>query len=124
MVLDASALLAFLNNEAGADQVLPLLRDAWVSTVNHSEVLGKLLQSGMPQEQANQVLKGLAYRVKPFDHRQALRAAVLLPQTRHLGLSLGDRACLALAQTWDKPAVTADRAWADADVNVAIRLIR
>ena len=56
--------------------------------------------------------------------RQALSAAALLPQTRRLGLSLGDRACLALARTRGKPAVTADRAWAELDVDITVRLIR
>ena len=124
MVLDASALLAFLHDETGADKVLPMLHNAHVSAVNHSEVLGKLIQRGLEPEHANQALNRLNYQVHPFDHRQALNAAALLPQTRRLGLSLGDRACLALARTRGKPAVTADRAWAELDVDITVRLIR
>lgn len=124
VVLDASALLAWLNDEPGAAAVEAVLADAVISSVNLSEVGAVLADVGMPPEEVGAVFSDLELRTVPFDDDLALLAASLRPATRSAGLSLGDRACLALAQRLDAPAITGDRAWARVDVPVAIRLIR
>lgn len=95
-----------------------------VSAVNLAEVLSKLSDLGVPEGRALQAIAEARLDVRPFDERQARRAAGLRAFTRHLGLSLGDRACLALAQTADLPAVTADRGWARLEFGVAVVVIR
>ena len=121
VVLDASALLAFLLAEPGADVVTPLLRRASLSAVNYAEVLAKVVDRGRPPESAVADIDRLQLAVIAFD---ASQAAALRTGTRSRGLSLADRACLALARTLDLPAVTADRAWADCDTGVRLILIR
>ena len=111
IVLDASAILAVIFDEPGADRVAPHLPGAMVSTVNVAEVMTKLFDLGMPQETVDAVVAGLQFKVLPFDFDHASDAARLRLQTRDAGLSLGDRACLALAKLHDVPALTADRAW-------------
>ena len=123
-VLDASALLALLNAEKGADQVQELLPQAAISTVNLAEVVTRLSILKMPENEIHSTLTGLALKVLPFDEEQAFLAGILSEATRPLGLSLGDRACLALALTTSATAVTADRAWLDIDIGVNITLIR
>ena len=124
MILDASAVLAFLLREPGEQRVAPVLRRAIVSSVNHAEVLRRMAVGGMPLEEAEADLSTLGYAVEPFSRRQAVLAAGLYPDTRHLGLSLADRACLALAMNRGLPVYTADRAWAELQVGVEIRMIR
>lgn len=123
-VLDASALLAYLNAETGGENVAGWLRGARMSSVNHAEVLGKLVVGGMNAEQADKALAEFGYTVEAFTRSQSKRVAELLPITRSLGLSLGDRACLALAMEQDLPVLTADRAWGDLEIGLDIRLIR
>ena len=123
-VLDASALLALLQDEPGADRVADLLEGAAVSSVNWSEVAQRLLAVGVEPEQVLTGLVGLGCRVVDFTVADGSTAARLRAPTAARGLSLGDRACLALATRLDEPAVTADRAWAAIDVGVRIDLIR
>jgi ribonuclease VapC len=129
-VLDASALLAYLQGEAGADNVATsLTQGTAMSAVNWAEVLSKLFERGkLPQVVTAQLrdlgLLGQAIKIYPIDEVLALVIAELLPQTRSMGLSLGDRACLALALTLDLPALTADRAWSKVNAGVSVRLIR
>jgi PIN domain nuclease of toxin-antitoxin system len=111
-VLDASALLAFLQGEAGHEVVAPLLGAAAISAVNLSEVMQKSLAAGVTTEGLDDDLRGVGLRVHDFDEQDAAAAAALWPSTKKLGLSLGDRACLALAMRLRLPAYTADRAWA------------
>lgn len=123
-VLDASAVLAFLFAEAGHREVARVLDGALLSSVNLAEVLGRFARDGIPLTDVRAALEEAGVEVVPFDDAQALLAAALIPHTRHLGLSLGDRACLALAATTAGTAVTADRAWSDVAANIAIRVVR
>ena len=124
-VLDASALLALLYREPGADAVEEVLDGAVVSAVNWSEVLQKLTQRGLrPAVSAVAGLEALGLRIEPFTPVDARRAAELWDTGRAAGLSIGDRACLALAHRLTVEALTADRAWKDVDAGVAIRLLR
>lgn len=110
-VLDASAVLALIFGEAGADKVLPLMGGALISAVNFSEVVAKLADLGADAQAAAAQAASLGITLVAFDEAQAIAAAALRPLTRHLGLSPGDRACLALASLRGLPAVTADRDW-------------
>lgn len=123
-VLDASALLALLDGEPGQEVVASLVPGAVIGTVNLAEVVGKLAGRGMPQAEIREALDGLALEVYPANEEHAYTTGMLQPSTRELGLSLGDRACLAVALTLDAPAYTADRAWAELDGVVEVRLIR
>jgi PIN domain nuclease of toxin-antitoxin system len=124
IVADASAILAALKNEPFSKISPERLVRASISAVNLSEVLTKLAADGLNQAQADAAAGALDLRVFPFDREQARTAADLWTATRRAGLSLGDRACLALALRLGEPVVTADRAWASVDVGVEIVLIR
>lgn len=125
VVLDASALLAWLRGEPGADVVDTVLPTSAVSAVNWSETGQKLAQHGVDAGRALRRLQVLGIQVENFTADDALLAAQLWPTTRAAGLSLADRCCLALAVRLDRPAVTADVAWTRAPgVEVAIELIR
>ena len=95
-----------------------------ISTVNLAEVVTRLSMIGMPEGEVREALTMLGLETIPFDEEQAFRAGLLSATTRTLGLSLGDRACLALALTSHAAALTADRAWKDLDIGVEIKLIR
>lgn len=123
-VLDASALLALLNNERGADLVKELLPDAMISAVNLAEVVTRLALLGMPGEQIRDTLALLGLNIEPFQEEQAFCAGMLAAQTHSLGLSLGDRACLTLANVTGATAVTADHIWNDLNIGVKIQLLR
>ncbi|MCA0177273.1 MAG: type II toxin-antitoxin system VapC family toxin [Proteobacteria bacterium] len=114
LVCDASALLALLLGEPGADRMAELLGEAQavIGAVNACEVSSKLAERGMDEASILATWAALPIDIAPLSAEQAHRAALLRPVTRHLGLSLGDRACLALAQhTQDATVVTADPAW-------------
>jgi ribonuclease VapC len=123
-VLDASAVLALLNQEPGMDRVEAVLADSCMGTVNYCEVLGKLLDAGLPEKEARESIELLNVEVILFDIDMARLAAVLRPTTRKLGLSLGDRSCLALALSRRNIALTAERAWAKLKIGVKVELIR
>lgn len=123
-VLDASAVLAFLGGEPGSDRVAAVLPDAIMSAVNGAEVYGKLADRGASLAQSDEIMGALALDLRPFDAAQARASAQLRGATRALGLSLGDRACLSLAQVENLPVLTADRVWADLDIGVEIEVIR
>ncbi len=123
-VLDASALLSFLHGEAGAAEVERCLEQAVLSAVNWSEVLQKSLARGVETEGLREDLEALGLSIAPFTVDDAEAAARLWAITRPFGLSLGDRACLALAQRLGLPALTADRSWKDLRVGVRINLVR
>ena len=110
-VLDSSAVLAVILEEPGAEHVEPWLPRAKVSAVNVGEVTAKLRDLGMPEATVETVLGGLQIDVRSHDWDAALASGYLRPATRSAGLSLGDRACLALAAALGVPAVTADRGW-------------
>lgn len=123
-ILDASAVLAAFNQEPGAEFVASLFGRAGVSTVNLAEVLSRLSDLGSDPLDAMKRLERAGLAVIPFDESQAVAAGSLRTQTRRLGLSLGDRACLAAAMALDVPVVTADRAWRELNVTVEIVVIR
>jgi len=123
-VLDSSAVLAVLNAEPGAEIVTPALRDALVSTVNYAEVVAKLVERGNSYTQAISALRSIALTTADFDIALARRTGELRAETLRRGLSLGDRACLALAEREGVPAMTGDRTWVGAVSGVEIRLIR
>lgn len=112
-VLDASAVLAYLQNETGKDKVEAILESSIISRVNVAEVLTKLVEKGLSIAEAKAAFDSLDLTVIEFDEDQSLKASELRPLTKHLGLSLGDRCCLALAILKDLPAVTADKNWAN-----------
>jgi PIN domain nuclease of toxin-antitoxin system len=124
VVLDASALLALLLQEKGADLVLAAMPDSRISSVNFCETMTRAIDRGFPGSVVQTQIDRSEVTIHPFDARQATIAADLRPATRHLGLSLGDRACLALARSLGAPVMTADRAWASLDVGIDITVIR
>jgi len=124
VVLDASAVLALLYREPGHEQVATCLDGAVISAVNWSEVRQKLAQHGAKPALAD-ILIALGADVLPFTADAAVVAAGFWPVTRSRGLSLADRACLAVARgAVDGVAVTADAAWVGLDLGVPVRLIR
>lgn len=123
-VLDSSAILAVLNAEPGADVVESMMENALVSTVNYAEVVAKLVERGSTVLAAQAALRSIALTTVDFDVALAERTGGLRGETLKRGLSLGDRACLALAEREGVPAVTGDRTWVGAVSRVDIRLIR
>lgn len=123
-VIDASALLALLKAEPGAETVFEAIPTAVISAVNLSEVIAKLTSRGMPGETIKQTLKALELEVIPFDEEQAYQAGLLRASTQTSGISLGDRACLSLAKMLGVAALTADKTWGKLKIGVIIRVIR
>jgi PIN domain nuclease of toxin-antitoxin system len=124
IVADASAILAALKNEPFSNVDPRRLVGAAISAVNVCEVLSKLHDDGLNEAQAHAAVSTMDLRVVAFDGPQARAAARLRSMTRHAGLSLGDRACLALGNALGCSVVTADRIWASLDVGVEIFVIR
>jgi len=123
-VLDASALLALLHSEPGGEVVEPLLDRAAISSVNWSEVAQKSIERGRPPGPLREDLEALGLQIVPFTTQEAEMAAHLREGTRHLGLSLGDRACLATAITLGARPVTADQRWRLLDVGTPVQVVR
>ena len=124
VVLDASAVLAFLRREPGGEAVRPHLRGGRLSAVNYSEVLAKAAELGIAQPIAESAMNELGVERVPFDDRHAAVAASLRPLTKPYGLSLADRACLALATLARLPVLTSDRRWSEAGLEVEVWQIR
>lgn len=122
-VLDASALLALLFDEPGGDVVEPRLTTSIISAVNLSEVMQKSLERGVGVESLRDDLEDLGIEVVAFDADAAEETANLRVATRATGLSLGDRACLALAARWNLPAVTADRMWKGLALGIPVEVV-
>ncbi len=123
-MLDSSALLAIAFGEDGAVAAQRALGGAVMSAVNVTEVITRLIDRGASPEQARRELSRFGLTVRPFDESLALAAGSLRAATRYLGLSLGDRACLALAIRERAPVVTADRAWAGLKLGIDVQVIR
>ncbi|HZA66686.1 MAG TPA: type II toxin-antitoxin system VapC family toxin [Geminicoccaceae bacterium] len=124
IVLDSSALLAMLFFEPGYERVAELVPQSCMSTVNLAEVLGRLARDGRPLDEALDHIEQMGIVWIDFDRELAIGAAALLLPTTPWGLSLGDRACLALSRLRDLPGVTADRAWAKLDLGIRIEVVR
>jgi ribonuclease VapC len=123
-VLDASALLALLNREPGSDRVMAALPDAVMLSINFSEVVAKLAKEGREASEIRFYLDSLGLEIVDFNQPLAYRTGFLLPLTKTIGLSLGDQACLALAESLGVPALTSDRAWATLNLGIQVELIR
>lgn len=123
-VLDASVILAVLLGELPAAEAEVWLTGSCIGAVNLSEAVAKLVDKGYLENAIRENLAAMKLDVRPFDHAQAEHAGLLRSATRHAGLSLGDRACLALASDLGRPAATTDRAWAKLDIGIPIELIR
>ncbi len=123
-VLDASALLAVLQSEAGGELVRLVLECSVMSTVNWSEVVQKSLARGVETAGMRCEVEALGLTLVSFSKEEAETAGELWQTTRSAGLSLGDRACLALATKMGVPALTTDRAWADLDLPAEVQLVR
>ena len=125
-VLDASALIALLKNEPGGEQVDRFLmaRDCVMSSVNLAEFVSKMVREEGNASKALEIVRDLPLTVTPYGTEDAAETGALALHTRHLGLSLGDRACLALAKKLDALAVTTDRPWLQLDIGVKIECVR
>jgi ribonuclease VapC len=125
VVLDASAILAVINGEPGAERLAPkLLARSVCSAVNLSEVQSKLVSRGWPADEAWEDAISPIREVLPFDEHQARIAGDLIAQTRQLGLSRGDRACLALSLVLNAPVYTAEKMWQRLKLDARIHVIR
>ncbi len=124
VVLDASALLCLLNDEPGAERVLDVLTRSVVGTANLAEVVSKLRECGVSLDEVHEALGGLHLDVRPLSAAQAMIIGDLRPATKPLGLSLGDRACLALAVDLRAEMLTTDAKLASADIGVSITNVR
>lgn len=126
VVLDASAVLAYLNDEPGSDKVAEVLEHggAVMGAVNYAEVAAKLLSLCMPEPVVGEVMRSLEMEVEPLDKETAWISAQLIQITKPIRLSLGDRCCLALGKRMGLPVLTADKAWVEIKSGVKVRLIR
>ncbi len=124
IVFDSSALLAIAFNETGAEQAAEALPDGILSAVNASEVVACLIDRGVPGASARNRLRDFDIPIRPFDEALAFAAGSLRTTTRQQGLSLGDRACLALARRERAPVITADRNWTRLVLDLEVKLIR
>jgi PIN domain nuclease of toxin-antitoxin system len=115
VVLDSSALLALVNDEPGADGVASILPRAVIGSVNLAEVVGKLSETGFSRAEIDEIVAEVAPDVRPFTLEQAIAAGELRRSTRAIGLSLGDRACIALGVELKALVMTCDRVWAKID---------
>lgn len=123
-VLDASALLAYLQDEPGSDQVEAVLPAAVISSVNWAEVVQKSIAAGAHVDGMGEDLEALGLEILPFTAEEAEIAARLWQQTRQYGLSLGDRACLGLGFRLKASVLTADRIWTALNLPVTVQSIR
>lgn len=123
-VIDASAFLAIVRDERGADRASARLRGASMSTVNASEALMRGVEKGIPLDLMLELLVSQDVRFVDFDPDLAVRTAGLRPSTKQAGLSFADRACIATAIARKATVVTADRIWATLDLPCPIELIR
>lgn len=126
VVLDASAMLALIQEEPGHRAVEAVMPGALLSAVNLAEVVAKLAERGVPAGRAQALTLALGPRIVDFTAEQAEIAGALRPLTKSVGLSLGDRCCLALAKLTVATVLTSDRVWLDvaSAVGVEVRYIR
>lgn len=123
MILDASAVLAILRNERGADKAMLHARGSAISSVNLAEVLSKASDLGMNLSTVRRQVERLEIGTEPFTSRHAEISGALRKPLRHGHISLGDRACLALGIDLHRPIVTADRKWAEFDFDLPVEIV-
>jgi PIN domain nuclease of toxin-antitoxin system len=124
-VLDASALLTVLLAERGAQRTLDAARrGAALGTVNFAETVARMRETGAIEDEIREQIAKFGLEIVPFDEELAYQTGLLRPLTRHLGLSLGDRACLALGLRLGLLVLTADAAWAGLQLGVQIEVVR
>ncbi|MGA2654857.1 MAG: type II toxin-antitoxin system VapC family toxin [Gammaproteobacteria bacterium] len=124
VILDASALLALINQEQGAQVVKEYFPDVAMSAVNVAEVATVLGHMGIPSDEVILILNDLVQTVIPFERKHIYQTAFLREKTKHLGLSFADRACLTLGLLNKQTILTADKAWGKLQLDVDIKLIR
>ncbi len=124
IVLDSSALLAYLQGEPGEEIVDRVLSESVISSVNWAEVVQKLIASEVEVERIWNDLLALGLIIESFTPEDGVMAGRLWLETRKAGLSLGDRACLSLGLRLGCPVLTADRAWESLNLSLDIQLIR
>jgi len=123
-VLDASAVLAVIQEEPGAERIEAHLDTGCISAVNLAEVVGKLQDRGLGDNEIDELIALLDLDTRILDKDGAVFMGKLRQSTKVAGLSLGDRACLALAHSLGATAITMDRAWKDLEIGVAIEVAR
>jgi len=123
VVLDASALLGFLQDEPGGDQVEAVLSEAVISSVNWAEVVQKSVAADVLINGMREDLEALGVKILPFTAEEAEIAGQLWLQTRQAGLLLGDRACLSLGIRLQAPVLTADQIWITLKLPVTVHSI-
>lgn len=126
VVLDASAVLAYLQEEEGCTQVEKILSEgeAIISSANYAEVVTKLIDINMRESEIRVVLENLEMTINPVDESQAWYTGILRQKTKQYGLSLGDRACIALAESLNLPILTTDKQWDNVDTTIKITQLR
>lgn len=124
VVLDASALLAVLQNEAGTDVVVKSMRSAILSAVNLSETIAKAGSKTGRHATLYKMIDRFDIRIIPFDREEAALTAELRERTHGKNVSFADSACLSLALQHGLPVLTGDRKWQALDLGIDIRLIR
>jgi len=123
-VLDASAVLALLNQEPGYRTVLEAIDDSAMSAVNYCEVIGKLVDAGLSDPNAKTAVDLLNIQIVDFDEELAFASGCLRRETKQIGLSLGDRSCLALGIAKKATVLTAEKNWSKLKIGVKINVIR
>lgn len=122
--LDSSAFIAYVFDEKGADEAYKYLYNSIISSVIFCEFISLMIEKGFTLDESREVVDSFGIEIIDFDEEQAIIAAELRSKTKSKGLSLGDRACLALATIKKIPVVTADKIWSKLDIGVNIKLIR
>jgi len=123
-VLDASAVLAVIQEEPGAERIEAHLDTGCISAVNLAEIVGKLQDRGLGDNEIDELIALLDLDTRIMDREGAVFMGKLRQSTKVAGLSLGDRACLSLAHSLGATAITMDRAWKDLEIGVAIEVAR
>jgi len=124
IVFDSSVILRHINNEPGSGRAAALFGEALISAVNVAEVVAKLTERGAGLGLIREALSRYGMQIAVFDEELAERTGALRAKTKSFGLSLGDRACLALAERFALPVLTADRTWKDLNLAIDVQLLR
>jgi ribonuclease VapC len=124
VILDASAMLALIFGENGAENVIPFVQGSQILAINFSEVVARVIGIDGNPERAEVAANKLEIDIVPFDRKHAMLTAQIMSRTSAIGASLADRACLAFAEATGFPVLTADKDWSKLNLGVDIRQIR